>query len=345
MHALVYRLIYSPQIFDFVQGLRILERQNIISRPAIIGNNSVDVLVGEYYSARFLTQTELNFPHSVIPTAVLGDNKRINFTISTMGLTGPLGVLPYSYSIYINTNNHEKNTSLKAFIDLLQDRSIQLFYGACSKYRLSISYERNEKDKNDDFRNILESFVGIHSQYLRERLEVDDNLLLYYSGYFSSQTRNIYALEKILSDQLEANVRIDPFKGYWLGIPLHEKSSIGNNKNYEHFNILGLNSITGDKVWSAQDSFRIYIGPVEFEKYLTLLPEEKGFLQIKSIVNLYCGLEFRYEIQILLEKASVPYSSIVSTDEKCSAAILGIKSWLLTSKSLVSRDDTTIVVI
>lgn len=342
-HPLITDIVEDPRKYSFVQALRILERLEIIHAPNSPDEGDRFSRSSSGLSARFVNQCNLTFPATAISNGKIDAANRLILMVSTFGLIGPVGVMPYSYSTLVASTIRDKNFALKAFIDIFQNRSVQLFYGACTKYRLVVSYERKEKDHGDDFRAVIDSTLGLNTRHLRDRLTVDDDLFAYYAGYFSSQRRSIYGLEKILSDVLNATVRVDAFRGYWVQIPEDEQSSLSNDQGRTSFNELGVNLVVGERVWSAQNSFRLYVGPVSASQFMELLPNGSLFAKTKEIVAFYCGEEFRFEIKILLEREAVPASRIQNEENAARGAILGRKSWVLSSQSPSSRDDPSFI--
>lgn len=343
LHPLILHVLDNPERYDFVQALRILERFDLISSPTTFQLPSEAGQKSGILSARFITQNNLIFPTTVISKGATNDQRLLTFTISTFGLIGPIGALPYSYSAIVSNEIQKKNYSLKSFIDIFQNRSVSLFYGACTKYRLILAYERREKSHGDDFRTSIDALNGLNSRYLRKRLDIDDDIVAYFTGFFSSQKRNPAGLENILTEILGVPIRFLPFKGYWINIIDNDKSALSNNLSLNAFNILGINCIIGSKVWASQNSFRLYVGPVNMKKFIRFFPEEVFFLTIKSIVSLYCGEQYRFEIKILLEKASVPFTKLKNSENNQDASILGRNTWLLSHESVIDRDDATCI--
>jgi len=339
LYPVILNILNNPRRYEFVQALRILEKFDLICSPCAFQFNGSSSEDSGYVTARFVTQCNLVFPSSVISKGIVYNKRVLLFTISTFGLIGPIGTLPYSYSTIATAEMQKKNSSLKSFIDIFQNRSVSLFYGACTKYRLIFSYERREKSHGDNFRSSIDAINGMNSRYLQDRLGVNDDIIAYFSGFFSSQKRNASGLENVLTGTLQVPVYFCPFRGYWINIPEQERSALTNNVSAGTYNLLGIDCIAGYKVWSSQNSFRLYIGPVDLDDFVKLLPGGQSFSAIKSLVALYCGEQFRFEIKILLEKHSVPSTKIRNLEDNRESSILGRNTWLLSHDSPAARDD------
>jgi type VI secretion system protein ImpH len=339
-YPVISRLIREPEKFDFVQAIRLLEFAGFLedistARPI----QKVPSCQHVQLKAYFVSDYRLRFPIAAISQAVIENNNSILFTISGFGYLGAIGVLPYSYSSLINLAQSNKNYGIKSFLDIFQHRSVELFYKAGCKYRITISYDRGKQSGQDHFKNSLESIIGFGSNRIKDKLSVPDENLIYYSGFLSSSLKTIYALENILSDELNLKVNIRPFSGRWIRLDPSDQTVISNFRNIAQYNILGTDAVLGERVWSVQNCFRIMVGPINRARIAPLLPKGSDEIRIRDIVKAYCGYEYEYELQLLIEKKSVPSSKLgynQCNEEPCR---LGQTSWVLSSSSLIDRSD------
>ena len=68
-------------------------------------------------------------------------------TVNFMGLTGPLGILPYSYTEFMLERMRAKDSSLQDFLDIFNHRMISFFYRAWEKYRFPVTYCLGDEDR------------------------------------------------------------------------------------------------------------------------------------------------------------------------------------------------------
>jgi type VI secretion system protein ImpH len=344
IYPVISDLIKEPQKFDFVQALRLLELINATSnRSAAITIIRDPGEINHKIQARFVSDYRMKFPIAAITkTDPLNDNI-MQFTISGFGYVGAVGVLPYSFSYLVSLTQSNKNHGLKSFLDIFQNRSVQLFFQAGSKYRITISYDRGKFGDIDKFKRTLESFIGFSFKNIKNKLSIPDENLLYYSGFFSSSRRTIYALETILSDELGLNIHVIPFSGRWIKLDVDDQTSLSNNDLNKHYNCLSKDAVLGERVWSVQNCFRVLVGPIHEERIYPLLPNGSDDIKIRDIVETYCGKEYEYEVQLQVEAKSVPFARLGVGDDAINQCRLGQTSWVLATTSLVDRSDAVFI--
>lgn len=357
--TLIERLKAAPHAYDFVQAVRLMEVRgwlgDLSPDPANSGERLARPGPGTSASAgttvRFVCDTRLRYPHAMVTQvseASAGD--QLQLTVSGFGLLGAVGVLPYSYTTLVADTLHANNPALKAFIDMFQHRAVELFYGAASKYRIVINFERHLRGQPDCFAHTLASLTGIGLPELRNRLTLEDQTLLHFAGLFASKARTIAGLEALLGNTLNAPVRVIPLVGHWLPVDESEQTRIGGGRGDgscgphlpgQHSQ-LGSTALIGARVWSVQNNIRIVIGPISAARIIPLLPGGRDARMMTDIINIYCGLEFEFDVNLVIEAASAPRARLAAASEEAteiSATRLGQTAWLMAGPSLTDRDD------
>ena len=105
--------------------------------------------------------------------------------------------------------------------------------------------------------------MGLGTAGLRGRLDVNDEVFLYYSGHYSHFPRSAMALECLLADHLEMPVEVLQCQGQWLNLEPDDQAFMPslaqpNGRN----NQLGVNLVVGERVWDVQSKFRLRLGPL-----------------------------------------------------------------------------------
>lgn len=320
-------LFSEPFSFDFFQAIRVLEKLDP-NRKSLgrAGPPNVEVV-------RLRSHLSLSFPPSSIydlvkPSRLLPVPL---MTVSFMGLYGPSGMLPRHYTELLMRIDKEgrgpEKNSLRDWLDVFNHRFISLFYRAWEKYRFYIPYERGTYalSEPDAYTHALFSLLGLGMAPVRNRLrvstwveedsreqvqaKVDDLVLLYYGGFLSHRPRNAVSLEAMLADYFDLPVQIIQFQGQWLVLDPSNQSRMGNGICN---NQLGMSVVAGERVWDTQSKFRIRLGPLSIDRFNEFLPDRspesqrKAFFLLAHLVNLYVGVEFDFEVQVVLKKEEVP---------------------------------------
>lgn len=322
-------LFDEPYRFEFFQAVRLLEK--VFPEKKAVGGNALppDEIV------RFRSHVTLEFPPSEIfeikeTVDELTEKQKIEMFVNFMGMVGVSGVLPVNYTELVMERIRYRDTAMWAFLDIFTHRTVSLFYRAWEKYRFPVAYERG----NDDFTKFLFDFVGLGTSKLRGRMDLEDESLLPYSGLIAQKPHNVNALENILSDYFQTKAKVQQFFGQWLDLNEESITKLGAANSQ-----LGVSAIIGTRIWDQQSKFRVRLGAMTFQQYQSFLPNGSAHKRLKSIINFMVGLEFDFDVQLILEKTQVP-STILTTRAK-RRPMLGWTSFLKTKP--FKEDDEQLV--
>lgn len=352
--------------FDFFQAVRLLERLARLEDADKPANGRQRRDFGEparVEVARFRAHLSLGFPANDIleihRPAQLGALPEM--TVQFMGLLGPNGVLPRHYTELLLTHERDAGAAREKFaardwFDLFNHRFISLFYRAWEKYRFFIPFEhtRGRSGKDDPLASMVLSLAGLrlpspersHPDPLSRRLvvgwprdhedvprretlaQVEDLAIVYYSGFFIHRPRSALGLELLLRDYFDLPVKIIQFQGQWLYLEPPNQSRLEAGKN----NRLGVDVVAGSRVWDVQSKFRVQVGPLSYTAFAEFLPDTSAVAERKRIfllfhlVRLYAGLEFDFDVQLVLLAAEIPSCHLA--DQAGRAPRLGWNTWL-----------------
>src|SRR6185312_14369357 len=164
---------------------------------------------------------------------------------------------------------------------------------------------------------------------LRNRLSLNDQVLIYYGGLIVQRPHSATAITSILGDYFGVPAEARQFTGQWLKLG-EEVTRLGRNNSS-----LGVSTIAGTRVWDAQSKFRIRLGPLNLEEFQAFLPVGSAFRPATELARLLVGLEFDFDMQLVLEAAMVPVCVLETGSD--AQPRLGWTSWLKTRP--VSTDD------
>ncbi|HLK67664.1 MAG TPA: type VI secretion system baseplate subunit TssG [Bryobacteraceae bacterium] len=303
----------EPYCFDFFQAVRLLTR--MASSRDVVGrfsNPNSEVL-------RFGAHSSVAFPASHIQELERPPGKPAQMRVNFMGLTGPSGVLPLVYSEMVLGRLRVRDRTMRDFYDLFNHRMISLFYQAWEKYRFTVPYERGEYDQ---FSHHVLGLLGLGTPGLRDRQDVLDDSLLFYSGLLSLHPRSATALRQVLSDYFDVDVEVEQFVGAWY--PVEEDSQCSLSESMDYSERLGYGAVVGDEIWDQQSRIRIQLGPLGLDRYMEFLPGGDAYRHIRALARFYAGKEYDVEIQLILKRREVPVCEL--KDEP--GPQLGWTSWV-----------------
>jgi len=323
-------LLDEPYRFEFFQAVRLLEKifptRQPVGRETTIKQEVV----------RFRSRIALEFPASEIhefieSTDEFFDEQKLEMFVNFMGMLGISGVLPTHYTELAVERSRYRDTAMWSFLDIFTHRSVSMFFRAWEKYRFPVGYERGK----NDFTDFLFDFVGLGTNGLRGRMALEDEALLPYSGLIAQKPHSASALENILGDYFMISAKIKQFFGQWLDLDEESITKLG-----EANSLLGVNAIIGTRVWEQQSKFRVVLGAMSFNEFQAFLPNGTAHQPLKSIIRFMVGLEFDFDVQLILKAKEVP-SCILTTRAKRRPQ-LGWTSWLKT-KPFKQDDDQVIL--
>lgn len=314
--ALEQILLEEPYRFDFFQAVRLLGRLHPDRAPVGRAEHPGREV------ARFRAQPGLAFPPSSIQqvTPPSGPDEPIGMTVAFLGLTGPSGVLPHTYSELVEDRARAGDRTLGAFLDLFGHRLVSLFYRAWEKHNVVVPHERGEAD---GFDRHLFSLMGLGIRPLRGRHDFNDEALLYFAGLFGQRHRPAVMLSALLRGFFGLDFEIRQFQGAWLDLGDDDRSTLGASGAH---NGLGTSLVIGRRVWDEQGRFRIRIGPLGFKEFRDYLPGGPALRPLAELVRLYVDAELDFDIQLVLRAEEVPACRLSS--EPGGGARLGRHAWL-----------------
>ena len=326
---LLSELRRRPTAFEFFQAVRILERL----RP---DRSDVGRFVDPATEVvRFTVPANLAFPPSEIATLELPDDGPATLCVNFMGLTGPLGVLPYEYTLLVAERLRSRDHALGTFLDIFNHRLISLFYRAWQKTRVTVCYEKATDDRLS--RHLLD-FVGLGTDVEHHGLTPLQRTLLFYVGLLAPQARGAESLERLLEDIFDVPVHVEQFVGGWYDLPLPDQCAVGDEQDYS--TQLGLGAVAGDQVWDQQTRARIRLGPMSAERYADFLPTGSAHALLRWLVRFFSRGAFDFEVQLVLARDQVAGCVLGEPGEQRQP--LGWATWIRTTKPFVRDPDETV---
>ncbi len=345
--SIIDKVVQAPYDFQFLQAVRLLERASVYQKKLASHKVAINPVASfaqpSSESLRFKTNHSLAFNSSEVGPIKLKDvnqQSQWEMVVNIMGLTGSMGVLPFHYSEMVLQRQKEKDRTQDKFYDLFNHRTLSLFYQASTKYKLPISYERNrlfhsKKTSKEPQTKVLLSLIGLGTNGLQNRLHINDESLLYYSGLFTQKVSNVTSLKQILHRHFNIPIGIKQFIGQWQDLIDDVRTKLPDFNNPTGCNVrLGKSAMLGKRSWFAQGKIHIILGPLNKQQLEAFAPGTTGLKAVNELVRMYVGMEIDYDIIIRIKKSDIPSRMCLGTKD---AAVIGWNSWL--SSKLIDTKD------
>lgn len=250
-----------------------------------------------------------------------------------LGLFGPNGPLPLHLTEYArDRSRHHHDQTLAAFADMFHHRVISLFYAAWSQSQPVVQFDRPAEDR---YAMYVGALFGLGSPSLRNLDSMHHVSKLGFAGHLSSLPRHVSGLMSLIKGYFRIPTQVVEFIAHWMRIPqedLVRLGDVGMNGS------LGCDTIIGEKVWQRQDKFQLRLGPMSLDMYESFLPSGKSFDALVSAVRNYVGIEYIWEVNLVLKKQEKPVTCLGKS------GVLGWTSWLETEQQNDNVDDLVLQV-
>ncbi|HUB45712.1 MAG TPA: type VI secretion system baseplate subunit TssG [Acetobacteraceae bacterium] len=300
-----------PRRFRFDAAVRVLARARRSDDPAEV--------------MRFRTPGGLVYPPAdVLEVDARGPQPEV--MVGMMGLTGPSGVLPRSYTEIVTRTRRNRSTALHEFLDLLGHRFVGFFARAAMKYRPARAAEvaaLRGPDATDTVTQTLLALTGFGTGNLAPRLPMGVDPVLHYAGIFAMRPRSADRLGAMLSDWLGMRVQVEEFAGAWLNLPVDQRTRIGA---FGAFSRLSVDAAAGVRAWDPQARFVLRIGPLDRAGFEQLLPDRLALHRLVALTRAYVGFELGFAVNPVLAARDVPPLRMGSDGD--SRPQLGWNTWL-----------------
>ena len=355
------RLRLRPWEFDFFQAVRLLEwmawEQAESARASPLAGIGEDARPADEI-VRFQVPATSAFPAAAVSDLSLAaqpgsPSRPAEMKVAFLGLIGPSGVLPQHYTSDAIARTHNHDHALTEFLNILQHRSISLFYRAWRKYRLPFELERrlqiaaldpDPASRGDDpFTLALRALVGLGTPGLQRRMHAADETVLYYAGHYSRQCRSAVALASLLADHFGSPVEVVQFDGQWINLSADQRTAMpsGSRPRGQHC-LLGRDTIVGSRVWDVQNFFRIRLGPMKYRQFAAFLPGGKLLAELADLVRLFAGPALDFVVQPVLLRDEVPTAQLGRAGGP--QTMLGRNGWLASGPRTRDADEAVFAV-
>lgn len=294
--ALIEHLRHEPYRFDFFQILRVIECLHRNKPRLGTAARAADDPV------RLAQEPDLQFPPATIAACEnTASEDVVRLSVRFFGLFGPQGPLPLHLTEYARERiRNEGDRTFARFADIFHHRMLSLFYRAWANAQPTVSYDRPETDR---FALYVGSLFGMGTEAFRRRDVIPHHAKLFYSGHLACQTKHADGLSSMLRGFFRIPMQIQEFVGEWMSIAESDQTRLGLSRAT---GALGRSTVVGARVWGCQHKFRVVVGPMTLEQYLSFLPGGEALGWLTAVVRNYIGDELVWDVNLVLQRSEVP---------------------------------------
>ncbi|MBE7209402.1 MAG: type VI secretion system baseplate subunit TssG [Gluconacetobacter diazotrophicus] len=320
----------NPFEFEFDAAVAILRRASAHSAdPAAI---------------RFEAATGLAFASSDVLSVRGGPDDAFRVVTGFLGLTGPAGALPRTYTEHVVAERRQRSSALADFLDMVAQRPATQFAAAAMKYRPHRIREEAAlaAGRGDALRDTLLSLTGHAIPAVARGLGDAIEAVLHHAGAFAAHPRSADRLGAILSDWFGRTVTVQQFAGRWIRIGREEQSRMPWGDGGGRFHRLGVDAAVGTAAWDIQSTVILRVGPLSLREFESFLPGGPSLAALRALASAYLDDAVAFAVKPVLAAAEVPPLRMPRGSTAPSAR-LGQNTWLTTGAPRREDAEDTVV--
>ena len=243
------------------------------------------------------------FPRTTV-TAFSTEGRRPKVNSAFLGLTGPMGPLPFHFTeVAIFERAARAPSPFADFLDLISARMLQAFYRAWGNAQPCVQADRPHDDKFAAMLGAVSGAVDLRFVTAAERPAkrdegFDDWRRLTYAGHFAS-LRSTSAISDYVSHLIRRDVTVSECVGRWRHIPRGEQTRLGGSARDGA--CLGSGATVGSRFHSVEWDVAIAIKVGSMAELVDLAPggDQHALLSEAIQAILPAHLEWEARIEIL----------------------------------------------
>ncbi len=367
------------------QAARMVEQ--LAWRAGRRGEVGHDMVPGEE-PIRFAASERMHLVASDLAEAVIGaapGTGQVRLVANVLGLAGATPALPPGYSELQLQRRRARDQSFSHFLNMFDHRALSFFYRITRKYRWPLLAERagfqglgadvatgsgdpghgtaghgiagngiaGLAGSGDPVRDMLVAMAGLAVPGARERLGIEDALLVPQAANLANHRRSARAVESTLRALTGYPLRVIEGWPVWMAVPAGEQSrlglrhaSLGDAPQTSGVAMSGPGTfgsggggavMIGSAVLDVQHHYVIEIGPLGYDALYRFCASPQARETITRITMLAAGIEQRPILRLLVAVADIPPLQLGGAgdakadgraDGKGGGAMLGRTTWM-----------------
>lgn len=257
-----------------------------------------DALRPQDEMVRLGQKPSMTFAPREIADVHVRDDARLGVRVFGLGMLGPNGAMPLQFSDFVRERTESRQDSTLAdFLDIFHHRYLSQLYRAWAVGQSTAGLDRAEDEHFSSYIEALGKTPASHASPLPAHSRMSA------AAHLVREARNPEGLAGTLSRFFDTQVTIEEYLPRWIDIAPEDLSQLGQAGMS---GTLGEGAFTGEKILDCQHNFRIVIGPLSLDGYLSFVPGGDNLPKLIEWVRAFVGYEYCWEVQIMVSADAVP---------------------------------------
>lgn len=256
---------------------------------------------------RFKSTASLAFPTRDIIALDVSPRGQFELEVSFLGLHGSQSPLPGYYLDSLAWEDAQNENRLTDFMNVFNHRLLTLLHQIWRKYRYYICFDNS----TDAFSRRMFSLVGLGSEAIRQKLQINHGKMLAYAGLLASPGRAPEVICSLVSHCFGlADVTLHSWQLRKVAIDLSQQNRLGSKvrvrgKRFDEKSVLGVNFSLGAQVADRSGKFLLCINKLTREQFLSFLPNGENYAPLVMFVAFIMRDQFAWDLRLGLAEQQV----------------------------------------
>lgn len=280
----------------------------LLNQMAVACQNSSGTPKPADEAIRFKSTASLAFPTRDVIALETSERGQFELEVSFLGLHGSQSPLPGYYLDALAWEDAQNENRLTDFLNVFNHRLLTLLHQTWRKYRYYICFE---SEGNDVFSQRMFALVGLGSEVVRKKLQINHGKMLAYAGLLASPGRAPEVICSLVSHCFNlTDVELHNWQLRKVTIPPEQQNRLGTKvkvygKKYQEKSVLGSNFSIGSLVADRSGKFLLCINDLTREQFLSFLPNGANYAPLVMFVAFIMRDQFAWDLRLGLAERQV----------------------------------------
>jgi type VI secretion system protein ImpH len=220
------------------------------------------------------------------------ERDKARLRVKFLGLLGPMGPLPAATTEEALRWFARREDAFVRFLDIFNNRFLQLFFRAHSDARPASQHLR---PRDDRFRDYVGTGLGIGGPSWRDLDTLPDLQKVAFAGLLGTRGPSASRIESLVTGIFGIEAEVDQFIGSYLPLAPDEQTRLGTAHA-----TLGDGALVGRRVLTVDTKFCLRLFPATLEAYEKFLPIGAWSRRLVDTIANAVGFEYEWDVELVL---------------------------------------------